>query len=417
MKAFRFTCLLTMAATLSMPAAPQSFTAKPEEVGMSTERLERVDTLMSRLQEQGKLAGAVTVVARRGRLVSYKAHGFADLESMQPMRVDDIFQIQSMTKPIATVAVLMLLEEGRLLLGDPIAKFLPEFAEMKVAVARPDGAAGFDLVPARRPITILDLLTHRAGFTGLPPRPTPAATLRAQAIQSLPRDQDFTLEQYVRNLAASPLDAQPGVEFRYGPSTEVLGRLIEVVTGQSLDDALRDRIFSPLGMVDTHFVVPPHKRARIVTAYSRTPQQGLQRLPPDPPSPRLFSAGGNLFSTAADYLRLCQMLLDGGELGGKRLLSRKTVELMRARQVDPLPLVFMPGQYFGLGVAVRKPDGESGLIGSPGAFGWGGGYNTYFRIDPQEQLIMMLFAQLSFSPADLELQHGFHNAVMQAVVD
>jgi CubicO group peptidase (beta-lactamase class C family) len=417
MNAFRFTYLLAMTATLCMPAAPQSFTAKPEEAGMSTDRLKRVDTFMSRLQAEGRLAGVVTVVARRGQVVSYKAHGFADLESKQPMRVDDIFQIQSMTKPIATVGVLMLLEEGRLLLNDPIAKFLPEFGEMKVAVARPDTADGFDLVPAKRPITILDLLTHRAGFTGLPPRASPAATLRAQAIQSLPRNQDFTLEQYIRNLASSPLDAQPGVEFRYGPSTEVLGRLIEVVTGQSLDDALRDRIFSPLAMIDTHFVVPPEKRARIVTAYSRTPQQGLKRLPPDPSSPRFISAGGNLFSTAADYLRFCQMLLNGGELDGKRLLSRKTVELMLARQVDPLPLIFLPGQYFGLGVAVRKSDGESGLIGSPGSFGWSGGYNTYFRIDPQEQLIMMLFTQLSFSPTDLELQYGFHNTVMQAIVD
>jgi len=417
MKVFRFAYLLAMATTLCMPAAPQGLTARPEQAGMSTDRLERVDTLMSRLQAQGKLAGAVTVVARRGQLVSYKAHGFADLESNRPMRVDDLFHIQSMTKPIATVAVLMLLEEGRLLLSDPIAKFLPEFDDMKVAVARPDNAAGFDLVPAKRPITILDLLTHRAGFTGLPPRPSPAATLWAQAIQSLPRNDDFTLEQYIRKLASSPLDAQPGVEFRYGPSTEVLGRLIEVVTGQPLGDALRDRIFSPLGMVDTHFVVPPDKRARIVTAYARTPQHGLKRLPPDPSSPRFISAGGNLYSTAADYLRFCQMLLNGGELAGKILLSRKTVELMLARQVDPLPMIFLPGQYFGLGVAVRKSDGESGLIGSPGSFGWSGGYNTYFRIDPQEKLIMMLFTQLSFSPTDLELQYGFHNTVMQAIVD
>jgi CubicO group peptidase (beta-lactamase class C family) len=170
-------------------------------------------------------------------------------------------------------------------------------------------------------------------------------------------------------------------------------------------------------MIDTHFVVPPDKHARIVTAYSRTPQQGLKRLPPDPSSPRFISAGGNLYSTALDYLRFCQMLLNGGELGGKRLLSRKTVELMLARQVDSLPLIFLPGQYFGLGVAVRKSDGESGLIGSAGSYGWSGGYNTYFRIDPQEQLIMLLFTQLSFSPTDLELQYGFHNTVMQAIVD
>lgn len=409
--------LLAMAAALCMPAGPQTIVAKPEEAGMSTERLARVEALMSRLQAEGQLAGAVTVVARRGRVVSFQAQGLADLESQQPMRADHIFHIQSMTKPIVTVAVLMLSEEGRMLLSDPIAKFLPEFGQMKVAVARPGDADGFDLVPARRAITILDLLTHRAGFTGLPPRPSPAARLWSQALQTLPRELDFTLGQYVGLLASSPLDAQPGAEFRYGPSTEVLGRLIEVLTGQSLSDALRERIFSPLGMVDTHFVVPPDKRARIVTAYARTPERGLRRLPPDPANPRFFSAAGGLYSTAADYLRFCQMLLNGGELDGKRLLGRKTVELMLARQVDPLPLVFLPGQYFGLGVAVRKPDGESGLIGSPGSYGWSGAYNTYFRIDPQEQLIMMLFTQRSFAPTDLELQHGFHNTVMQAIVD
>lgn len=417
MKTFGSACLLAVAATLCVPAAPQAVTARPGQAGMSGDRLGRLDGFLSRLQAEGKLAGAVTAVVRRGTLVSLKAHGFADLETKRPMQADAIFQIQSMTKPIATVAVLMLMEEGRLQLADPVAKFLPEFADMKVALARPDGTDGFDLVPAKRPITLLDLLTHRAGFTGLPPRPSPAATLRAQALQSLPRQQDLTLEQYVRHLAASPLDAQPGSEFRYGPSTDVLGRVIEVVTGRPLDDALRERIFVPLGMFDTHFAVPADKQPRMVTAYARSGLSGLKRLPPDPANPRFRSAGGNLYSTAADYLRFCQMLLNGGELAGTRLLSRKTVELMLARQVDPLPLVFLPGQYFGLGVAVRKADGESGLIGSPGSYGWSGGYNGYFRIDPQEQLIMVLFTQLAFSPTDLELQHGFHNAVMQAIVD
>jgi CubicO group peptidase (beta-lactamase class C family) len=250
-----------------------------------------------------------------------------------------------------------------------------------------------------------------------PPRNSPAATLRTEAVQSLPPNGDFTLEEYVKNLAASPLDAQPGTEFRYGASTIVLGRLIEVVTGQSLADALRDRIFVPLRMIDTVFVVPADKRGRVAPAYARTPGQGLARLPPDPLSPRFFSAGGNLYSTAADYLRFCQMLLNGGELDGARLLSRKTVELMVARQVDPIPLIFLRGQYFGLGVAVRRSDGESGLIGSPGSYGWSGGYNTYFRIDPQEQLIVMLFTQLEFSPTDLELQYGFHNTAMQAIIN
>ena len=406
-------CAAALAATLlSGPGA-----AEPEDVGISTERLKRVDAFVARLQAEDKLAGAVTVVARRGKLVSMRAHGFADLETRRPMRTDDIFHIQSMTKPIATVAVLMLLEEGRFLLSDPVAKFLPEFRDMKVAVAKADAPEGFVLVPAERAITLYDLLTHRAGFTGLPPGNTPAEALRRKAVQLLPPDGDFTLEEYTRNLAASPLDTHPGTVFKYGLSMIVLGRLVEVVSGQSLDAFFRDRIFKPLDMKDTSFVLPPNKHNRVVSAYSRTPGKGLVKLPPDPLAPRFFSGAGNVYSTPADYLRFCQMLLNGGELDGNRLLGRKSVELMTARHLDALPMPFMAGQYLGLGVAVRSAEGKSGLIGSPGAYGWSGGYNTYFRIDPQEKLILLFFTQQAFSPLDLELQYGFHNTVMQAIID
>ena len=417
MKMFPSLLMLAMAAGAPAATTAQAGPIRPEQVGLSTERLKRVDALMARLQEQGRLAGAVTVVARRGQLVSLQAHGYAELETKRPMRADDIFQIQSMSKPIASVMALMLLEEGRFLLGDPVAKFLPEFESLKIAVKQTDSPGGFALVPARRSITILDLLTHRAGFTGLPPRESPASTLLAQALKSLPPNGDFTLEHYVKQIAASPLDSEPGTEFRYGPSTAVLGRLIEVVTGQSLGDALRERIFVPLGMLDTAFAVPAEKRSRVVPPYALTPDRGLVRLPMDPLSPRFQSAGGNLFSTPSDYLRFCQMLLNGGVLDGTRLVSRKSVELMVEPQVDPVPLIFLPGQHFGLGVAVRRADGQSGLLGSPGSYGWSGAYNTYFRIDPREQLIVMLFTQLAFSPSNLELQYGFHNSVMQAIVD
>ncbi len=417
MKTITCLFLLALVSIVSTPVTSQTITAKPEDVGMSAERLKRVDAFVARVQAEGKLAGAVTVVARRGQLVSLKAHGFADLETKRPMRTDDIFQIQSMTKPIVTVAVLMLLEEGRFLLSDPVAKFLPEFRDMKVAVAKADAPDGFVLVPAERAITIYDLLTHRAGFTGLPPTNSPAETLRRKAVQSLPANGAFTLEEYIKNLASSPLDMQPGMAFKYGASSVVLGRLVEVVSGQPLDAFFRDRIFMPLDMKDTSFVVPAGKRNRVAPAYSRSPEKGLVKLSPDALSPTFFSAGGNVFSTPADYLRFCQMLLNGGALDGQRLLSRKSVELMTARHVDAIPISFMPGQYFGLGVAVRNADGKSGLIGSPGAYGWSGGYNTYFRIDPQEKLILLFFTQQAFSPTDLELQYGFHNTVMQAIID
>ena len=421
--------LLGAPAQAQTPAQPQA--TAPEAVGLSAQRLQRVDDFIARQQAEGKLAGAVTVVARRGQLVSMKAHGFADLASRRVMRPDDIFQIQSMSKPVGVVALLMLLEEGRFLLSDPVARFLPEFADMKVAVAQADAPGGFVLVPARRAITLHDLLTHRAGFAGLPVSNSPADVLMRRARQQLPADGDYTLAASVQNLAGTPLDSQPGSGFKYGPAGEVIGRLVEVVAGQPLAEFLHQRIFQPLGMVDTGFGVPPSQRGRVVTAYARSADQGLVALPPYPLAPRLHSTGGNLFSTPTDYLRFCQLLLDGGAVvarpagggsgGGRatgpRLLSRKSVELMTARHVDALPQVFMAGQQFGLGVAVRTAGGESGLLGSAGAYGWSGGYNTYFRIDPQEQLILMLFAQQAFRPPDVELQYGFHNTVMQAIID
>jgi CubicO group peptidase (beta-lactamase class C family) len=419
--------LLVCAACATGPAGSPIETAAPEAVGLSSERLARIDAFIERMQREGKVAGAVTLVARRGKLVWLQAHGFADLESRRAMRTDDLFQLQSMTKPIATAAALQLVERGRLQLADPVAKFLPEFAGVKVAVERavapgapvaPGAAGGFALVPATRPMTILDLLTHRAGFVGLPPRDTTAARLQREAFRSLPADLDLALEQFVARLAEVPLDAQPGAEFRYGPATIVLGRVIEVITGRPLDAALREQIFQPLGMHDTFFTVPEAKRSRVVSPYAFRPDRGLVRTPPAPLAPRFLSAGGNLFGTAADYLRFCQMLLNGGELGGTRILSRASVALMTATaHVETLPLLTLPGHAFGLGVAIRKAGGPSAWRGSPGTYGWSGAYNTYFRIDPREQVIFALFVQLAFSPADMELQRGFHEAAVGAYLD
>ena len=417
MKTIHTLLVFVLVLMLDAPALAQLQPARPEAGGMSAERLQRVDAFLVRQQAEGKLAGAVTVVARRGQFVHFKAHGLADLETHRAMRPDAIFQIQSMSKPIASVAVLMLLEEGRFLLSDPVANFLPEFRDMKVALAKPDAPDGHVLVPTQRGITILDLLTHRAGFAGVPPSNSAAENLLRKARQALPANGDFTLAQSVQSLASVPLESQPGSVFKYGPSAEVLGRLVEVVSGRPIADFLHDRIFQPLGMTDTSFVVPPEKHSRVVSAYARSAEKSLVKVRQFALAPRFHSTGGNLFSTPADYLRFCQMLLGGGELDGQRLLGRKTVELMTARQVDALPLAFMAGQHFGLGVAVRNATGESGLIGSAGAYGWSGGFNTYFRIDPQEKLILMLFAQQVFMPPDLELQYGFHNTVMQAIID
>lgn len=418
--------LLSLLSLLCSAVVAQTPINRPEDVGLSATRLQRVDAFIARLQAEGKLAGAVTLVARRGQVVTLKAQGYADLESKRAMRADDIFQIQSMTQPITVVAVLMLLEEGRFLLSDPVAKFLPEFADMKVALPQADAPDGHVLTPLRRGITIHDLLTHRAGFVGVPPSINPPAeALRRKALQTLPANYDFTLEEYVKVLAMTPLDSQPGISFRYGPATEVLGRLVEVVSGRTLPEFYAERIFQPLGMVDTSFTVPVGKRARVVTAYRRSAEDALAAVPPYAMAPKFFSAAGNVFSTPMDYLRFCQMLLGGGQglrsadakTAGPRLLSRKSVELMTARHVESFPMSWLAGQHVGLGVSVRTAGGESGLLGSAGAFGWSGGYNTYFRIDPKEDLVLMLFVQQAFTPGDQELQFGFHNTVMQAIVD
>jgi CubicO group peptidase (beta-lactamase class C family) len=397
--------------TGALRAAPPLPTAKPEAVGLSSERLQRVGAFVERLQKEGKIAGAVTLVARQGKLVRLEAQGYADLESKRAMRPDGIFALASMTKPIATVGLLMLLEEERVLLSDPVEKYLPEFRNPKVAVPKADAPGGYVTVPAERSITIHDLLIHRSG---MPTTGGPAGAALAEALRRLPAD--AVLADRVKAYASVPLNSQPGTKWEYGASTEAIGRVIEVISGQPLDVYLRDRIFQPLGMTDTGFTVPAEKRSRLAVLYSAALDQGLTRAQPLATDTRLFSAASGLFSTASDYVRFCQMLLNGGTFEGHRLLSRKTIELMTARHSDPIPLSFLSGQYFGLGVAVRKDDGDAGLIGSPGTFGWSGAYNTYFRIDPKEQLIMILLVQRS--PANnLELQYGFHNVVEQAIAD
>jgi CubicO group peptidase (beta-lactamase class C family) len=402
--------LVALAVSSSLFAGPLP-TAKPEEVGLSSERLQRVGELAARLQAENKIAGAVTLVARRGKVVRLEAQGLSDLEDKRAMRTDDIFAIASMTKPIATVAALMLVEEQKLLLSDPIEKFLPEFRDLKVAVAREGEPNGYALVAPARKVTIHDLLTHSAGFgTGA----GPAAAIWRESMGRF-TDQDG-LETRMKALAKQPLVFQPGSAFLYGPSTDVLGRVMEVITGKNLEVFFRERIFGPLGMNDTSFVVPPEKHGRVAVLYAGTDGSPLTRAQQRVTGRWLYSASGGLYSTAPDYARFCQMLLNGGQFEGKRLLSRKSIELMTAQHVESIPIPFLRGQHFGLGVAVQQPTGVSGLVSSPGTYGWSGAYNTYFRIDPKEQIVMVLMVEKS--PANnLEIQYGFHNAVMQSVID
>jgi CubicO group peptidase (beta-lactamase class C family) len=324
-----------------------------------------------------------------------------------------------MTKPVASLAAMMLLEEGRFLLDDPISKWLPEFKDMHVAVPnQPNerGAPGYRLVPAERPITIRHLLSHSAGLAS----GTSGVTMADyQALRDL-RAAEKPIDAYVTALAKLPLTFQPGEAWEYGPATDVLGRLVEVISGQTLDAFFRERIFKPLGMTDTHFYLPQDKLARRATLYAPSPQglKAQDRPVAAAENGKLFSAGGGLSGTAADYLRLCQMFLNGGRLDDVRLLSRKSVEAMTTNQIGDARLWqnTYPNYGFGLGFRVRLEVGRTPTLGSAGEYGWGGAHGTYFFIDPVEELIGILMIQLN-PYAHLNLRPEFQNMVNQAIVD
>lgn len=392
-------------------------TARPEDAGISSERLARVRAAMQRYIDRGDVAGTVAMIARRGRLVHFESQGVADLETRRPMKNDAIFRLASMTKPITSIAAMMLLEEGRFLLDDPISKFLPEFRDMKVALAnKPNERAegGFHLVPAEREITVRHLLSHSAGLAS----GTAGATLDLNRKLQAERKPNETLEAYVKRLAKLPLNFHPGTAWEYGPATDVLGRLIEVVSGQTLDQFFRSRIFQPLGMTETFFYVPQDKLPRLVSAYAKGDDGKLRKLPASrhESAGQFYSGGGGLAGTAEDYLRFCQMLLNGGQFNGARLVSRKTIEAMTANQIGAIPLWkdTLGGHRFGLGFRVLTDLGKSPNLASVGSFGWGGAYGTYFWVDPKEEMIGILMVQL-MPYAHLNIRFDFQNAATQAV--
>ena len=351
--------------------------------GFSPARLERATRFVHDSVDRGEYAGAVIVIARHGQVVQSQGIGY---------RVDAIFQIYSMTKPISSVAALMLMEEGRLTLDDPVSRFIPEFARMQVL----EGSAPSR--PAARPITIKHLLTHTAGFAA-------GEKLRGPAVDRLNGarlDESASLAAYATGLAALPLANDPGVRFSYdGVNTEVLGRVIEIVAGVPFDQFIRERVLSPLRMIDTGFSVPRDRRARIVEMMTTDEAGRLVKASTGPNTlgemlKRYPSGAGGLYSTAGDYLRFCQMLLNGGELDGARILGRKTVELMTMNhltQLSPPVNEFNDGEGFGLGGYVVLDPARRGQLGSVGQFGWSGAAATWFTIDPQEQLIAILMMQ------------------------
>ncbi len=398
--------------------------AKPETVGMSAERLERIGKAVQQSIDEKRIAGAVTLVVRRGHVTWFKPQGMMDREANKAMRQDTIFRICSMTKPITSVAVMMMYEEGHFLLDDPISKYLPEFKNPKVLV-KPESGAPYT-IPAKREITIRDLLRHTSGLTyHWNDRLGPLYATANVAHGLLPYD--GSIADNVKRLAGVPLLFNPGERWEYSLGVDVLGRLVEVVSGKPLDEFFATRIFEPLGMKDTYFYPPENKLERLATAYTYDADKGLNRFPDTPIAEgsfvysadypyrgpkKLFAGGAGLTSTAMDYARFCQMMLDGGKTGGARLLSRKSVELMTQDQLGKIS----PEQGFGLGFGVEGVKAPLSELGSPGEFNWGGFFYTGFTIDPKEQMIVVFMAQLH-PTGGLTLDRQVNALAYQAIAD
>jgi CubicO group peptidase (beta-lactamase class C family) len=401
---------------------------KAEDLGFSPERLARVREAVQRHVDAGQVSGAVTLVARRGRIAHFESYGAMDLESKKPMPKDGIFRLASMSKPITAVAVMMMVEEGKVRLTDPVSRFIPEFRGAKVAVARPGARAGgapgapggtggrggapeFDTVSATRDITVRDLLTHGSGLMS-------GGLGNAVAPQRGPND---TLATYIPKLGAVPLDFQPGTLWRYSglAGFDVLSRIVEIASGQPYDQFLKQRLFDPLGMKDTGFFARPDNQGRLVTLYQRTPDGKLVKAENQMAlsSTTYFAGSGGMVSTAEDYAQFAQMLVNGGELNGRRYLGTRTVQLMATNHTGDL----VNGQFgrpaagmgFGLGVQVVEDPAMAGLRQSKGSWGWAGAYGTNVNIEPAEKMVTVIMMQTSTGA----LQRDFENAVFQAIVE
>lgn len=404
-------CLLICLALLPTPAglvSSQGANGKglkpgtPEDAGLAKDRLERIGAVMQRHIAENRIAGAIGLIARRGKIGYFESWGMMDKEAGKPMRKDAIFRIYSMAKAVTGVATMILYEEGRFSLNDPISKFIPELGSMQVAVERTVAATGRRIVytvPAEGQITIRDLLRHTSGLNYTGPRDEKGEFMFTKAGVMSPA---ITIEESVKRAAKVPLVHQPGTIWDYSISQDVLGRLIEVVSGRTLDQFFAERIFKPLEMVDSGFYVPQEKWERLASLYTPNPDKTIKRHagPPQESYKKpatLLSGGGGLVSTALDYARFCQMLASGGQLDGARILSRKTVELMSADHLGDLPrttALLQTGYGFGLTFAVNRGVGETGAVGSKGEYNWGGAAGTRFWIDPQEQMIGIFMVQI-----------------------
>ena len=384
-----------------------------ENQGMSSERLQRVSEAMQRYIDTEKLAGTITLVSRNGKVVHLDSRGWKSVETNEAMTEDSIFFIMSMTKPVVSVALMMLYEEGYFLLTDPISKWIPELAEKKVIVS---DQYGVHRIPPKSPITVRDVLAHTAGLD-----PSPA--LLSAAERELLQRED-SLEATLIKRASLPLAFHPGEDWQYGSSTDYVALLVERISGEPLTEFLQRRIFDPLGMVDTFYEVPANKRDRVASVYSPTgPDQTIElsRTPEYSAEPffgaEYYGGVAGLFSTISDYWRFSQMLLNGGELDGNRLLSPKTVNLMISNHTGDNDIyVRGPGYGFGLGFGVMRDVGVSRDPITPGSFTWGGAWGTVFWIDPVENMIGIMMTQIT-SYSHLNARQDVGVTAVQAITD
>ena len=404
--------LVTTETVRADPVLPMA--GAPEEVGLSSAQLARIEAVTQRHVETGLVPGAVMLVARRGKIAWTKTLGFRDRAAKDPMKPDSIFRIYSMTKPIVSVAAMMLVEEGRMQISDPVAKYLPEIGKMKVGVETSENDKSvLQLVEPSRGMTVQDLLRHTSGLI----YGTRGKSLvnAAYIDGKIGGNRDLSNEEFVTALSKMPLRFSPGERWEYGVSTDVLGRVVEVVSGKPLGEFLNERIFAPLGMTDTGFYVPAEKLSRAAQPWQ------VPEAPPMTPrfdvaqKPRFESGGGGLTSTMDDYLRFTVMLADAGKLSGKRLLGSKTLEFMTADHTLPRP-GRPPGLGFGLGFEVRTSVGDAGLPGSLGEYGWAGNAGTLFWIDPKEQLIAIYMVQVSDGDR-IMLRNQFRTMVQSAIIN
>lgn len=385
---------------------------------LSKDRLVQVDEVMNRYVQQKQLAGSVLLIKQSGDVVYHQAFGYQNLNQQTPMTTDSIFRIASQTKVIVSVAAMMLQEQGKLLLQHPVSRYLPEYKHTLVAQAKPNG--DYEVVKAQREITIRDLLTHTAGIGyghGLAKEQWQQAGIQGWYFSG----SNTPMREIVRQIASLPQDSQPGSQFTYGYSTDILGVIIEQITGLSLDDYLTQTIFQPLNMLDTHFYLPASKHSKLTTVYRNDKTQGLIALPQGAKERTqgqyhklgsTYSAGAGLVSTAADYGRFLQMLLNGGKLNNTRLLSPLSVQLMIQSHLQQ---DWLPGLGFGLGFAVVTDVGQRGVVGNKGEYGWGGAYHSTYWVDPESELVVVYLSQLL--PAENIDDHDkIRTAIYQAIL-